>query len=274
MAAPTLAASGLVQLVAGLAFAIVARALARRPVAAPDRLPARAFVAWWGCLSAYMLLVGGIAVAASFGYSSFESLLATRVLAIPLLMASVWGLTFHVAYLFTGRHDLNWPIAAFYAACGVAFLLLTFVLEPPTGIKVSPWLVELTREGGTPYLNLLYVSIGLPPIVASLLYGTLAWRVPTGIQRYRVALVAGSILAWVGSGLAARISMGDLEKFVTLAVFGLGAAAAVVLAYFPPPGVRARLDPDDADAWSHRERAREKAAERQAKLEERCRTLV
>ena len=274
MGAATLVGSATIQLVAGMAFLVVARALSLRHAGDTERLAARAFVVWWGALGVYMVISSALSLVAAAGYAPLGLFLAARIVNIPLLMLSVWGITFHVAYLFTGRASLNIIIAAFYAVCAAAFFAL-LVVEAPTGVHVSDWGAELERAGGTPLLNVLYVFIGLPPILASLAYGTLYWRVDAPIKKYRIALVAGSILAWVGSGLVARVSAGDFLKFVTLAIFGLGAAAAVLLAYFPPPGLRARLDPDDLDAHSpRRQEARRRREERRAALAKRCRTLV
>jgi len=273
VASVTLAVSGLAQLVAGVAYLAVARRLLTRDVEGDARLASRAFVTWWAALGAYMLLWGAASIVAAAGYAPLPLFLALRVVSVPLLMASVAGLTFHVLYLFTGRRGLFLPVAAFYALCGVAFLAITWV-EAPTRVNVAPWLVELARDGGTPLLNRLYVVVGVPPIAASLAYGSLFWRVREPMQKYRVALVAGSILLWVGSGLAARVAAGDFLKFFTLTVLGLAAALAVVLAYYPPPGLRVRLDPLDVDAWSARAARRRQAEEKRAQMEERCRALV
>ena len=273
MASVTLLVSALAQLVAGVAYVAVARRLLGRAVQDEARLASHAFVAWWAALGAYMLLWGAFTGVAGLGLATMGISLAVRVVSVPLLMVSVAGLTFHVLYLFTGRRGLFPLVASFYGVCGAAFFALLF-LEPPTDLRVGAWTVELTRPGGTPLLNRLYVAIGLPPILASVAYGTLYWRVREPMQKYRVALVAGSLFLWVGSGLAARVSPTDFLKFFTLTILGLGAALAVVLAYYPPPGLRLRLDPLDVDAWSARAARRQAAQEKRAKMEERCRALV
>lgn len=274
MVVGTLVASSLVQLVAGACYLLVARALARREVAGEAHLASRAFVAWWTALGAYMVLWSVLTFLAAFGFAPFEMYLLARFVSVPLLMVSVWGLAYHVVFLFTGRASLWRPIAAFYVLCGVAFFLLTLWLERPTTVRVGDWAVEVAREGGSPLLNVLYASIGLPPILASVAYGTLFWRVRDPIQKYRVALVSSSIFLWVGSGLAARVAAGDFAKFFTLTVLGLAAALAVVLAYFPPPRLRLRLDPFDEDAFSRREASRKRRDQERARFEERARGLV
>lgn len=273
MASATLLVSAVVHVSAGAAFLVVGRALSRKPVGVTDRMAAHAFVAWWTALGLYMLLQAGLAVVASFGGASLTLFLAARAVTIPLLMVSVWGIAFHVLYVFTGRPGLNFVVASFYAICGALFYVVTIV-ERPTQVEVKAWIVELTRPEGTPLLDLLYVAIGLPPLLASLAYATLFVRVQTPIQKYRVALVSGSILAWIGSGLAARVAHGDFWTFFTLVVLGLGAAATVLLAYFPPPRLRLRLDPGDAEARERQERARRVAEEERARLAERVRALV
>lgn len=273
MASVTLLVSGLAQLAAGAAYVAVARKLLKRDVGGDARLASLAFVAWWSALGSYMLLWGVFTGLAGLDAAGMGAFLVLRIVSVPLLMVSVAGLTFHVLYLFTGRRGLFLPVAGFYAFCGAAFIALTW-LEPPTDLRVGAWTVELTRPEGTPLLNALYAAIGLPPILASFAYGMLYWRVREPLQKYRVALVSGSIFLWVASGLAARVSSGDFAKFFTLTVLGLCAALAVVLAYYPPPGLRVRLDPLDVDAWSARAARKQAAEEKRAKMEERCRTLV
>lgn len=243
----TLAFSAAIHLLAAAAFVLVAWTLSRRKVTAGGKLPALAFVVWWSSLAAYMGIQAALQLSGALGEPPLGVFLAARVVTIPVLCASVWGLALHVLYLYTGSRRLAVPLAIFYGVVGVAFYVASF--QPmPTGVAVGPWLVELEGTGQGPLYRAVYAAVGLPPIVGSLAYLTLARRAPLPSHRFRIVLVSVAILAWVGSGLAARLGQSDVAKFVTLSVFGLGAAAAVLLAYRPPPPLAAWLARRDAEA--------------------------
>jgi uncharacterized membrane protein len=112
----------------------------------------------------------------------------------------------------------------------------------PDEVVTKPWAAELEGTGEGRLYQAVYVAVGVPPLLAGLAYLSLLFRVKEPIQRYRVALVGGSILLWVGSGLVARLSGSGLAAFLTLAVVGLGAAIAVLLAYHPPRAIARRLE--------------------------------
>lgn len=233
MVASTLVVTALVHGLSAAAFLYVGRALAARAVPFEDRLARRAFALWWTGMGAYLLIQAILHAVASAGFAPLWLFLAARVLTPGLLVAAVWGLTYHIVFLHTGRSSLARPLMVFFGIAGVAFYVAGF-LPVPRAVEVGPWLAELEGTGEGPLFRAVYVVIGLAPILASLAYLMLIPRVKDRAQRYRIILVAGSILLWVGSGLVARLTAGDLAKFVTVPVFGLGAAGCVVLAYRPP----------------------------------------
>ncbi|GEM_PF-5540458 len=235
----TLLLAGALSVVTGVGFAIVARAVSQRLASDAARLARRAHTAWWLCLGAYLVLQGSLTMAAGVGALDLGTYLGSRIVAIPLLCASVWGLTFYLLYLYTGRTSAAIPLALLYLVAAATFAYATF--SGPQTLRVKTWLVEV--DDSAPLYRLVYAVVGLPPILASLGYFGLLRRVQDPEKRYRIALLGGSILAYLGGGLAARLFANDVVIFLTLVVLGLGAAVASLAAYYPPAFVRRRLHP-------------------------------
>jgi hypothetical protein len=238
VSATTLALAGGLSIVTGLAFAIVARAVSQRMATEDRRLARRAHAAWWLCLGAYLVLQGALTILAGTGRATIDLYLASRIVAIPLLCASVWGLTFYLVFLYTGSTRAAIPLGVLYAAAAAVFFYATFSV--PQALIVRTWLIGIEDSG--PLYRFVYAIIGLPPILASVAYFGLLRRARQPEQRYRIALLGGSILAYIGSGLAARLFASDAAIFATLVVMGLGAAAASLAAYYPPAFVRRALE--------------------------------
>lgn len=248
MASATLALSAVTYLVAAASFAGVARALLLRPRTGIPRDVTLAFPTWWACLAVYMALHGSLTLAAGLGWASVPVWLASRYVAIPALCFGSAALTYHVAYIYTGSRAMRAPLAAFYAAVCAIFFYVTFVGDAV--LNVGPWLAEVRSDFPHPGLQrFVFVGVGLPPIVGSVMLLYSSRRVADALDRRRIRLVASSILLWVGSGLVARLSGDGLYAFVTLTLFGLASALAVHVAY---------RTPDDED----REQRRRALAER------------
>lgn len=241
----TLALSGTLQLATAASFLVVGREYLRRPASGEGRLAILAAAVWWWSLAAYLLIQGGLTVHASVADASLAAFLVARVLTIPLLCLSVWGLTYHLVYLFTGKRWTAKLLALLYVGVAVLFYVAGFS-PVPRSVTETPWLVELEGTGKGRLFVLVYALVGAPPIAASFAYLFLGFRLPDPLQRYRAILVAGSILAYIGSGLVARLASGDALKLVTLTVFGLGAGLAAIAAYRPPAIVRRWLAADRA----------------------------
>lgn len=236
--AGALLAAGVVSAVVGASFGFVARAVLRQPVAGEHRLAHRAHAAWWLALGAYLVLQGAMTAAAATTGLSLGVYLASRVVAIPLLCAGVWGITYFLVYLYTGWREANRPLAVFFALVAALFAWATFAT--PQELLVRQWIIEI--DDSAPLFTLIYALVGLPPIVASLAYLALLRKVRGRAQRYRIVLSAGGILLYVGTGLAARLGTNDALIFATLVGCGVAAALASLAAYYPPAFVRARLD--------------------------------
>lgn len=261
MVSPTLAVTAIVHGATASAFLYVGSTLARRAVPATDKAARVAYGVWWIALGAFLMIQAGLHLVAGLGEPPVALFLAARAVTPALLAASVWGITFHILYLYTGRAWLGRPLAVFFGIVGLALYYASFV-PIPQAVRVEPWLAELERTGEGPLYRSIYVIFGLPPLLASLGYLFAMRRADKPEERYRIALVGGSILLWVGAGLVARLAAGDLWKFVSLPVFGLGAAGVAVLAYRPPRAWR--------DRWS----AAPPAASSQDAFARRIRELV
>lgn len=257
MVSPTLAVTALVHALTGFAFLYVGRAIALRVVAPEDRFAGIAYRVWWMALGAYLLIQSALHFLAATGNAPLAIFLAARVVTPALLAASVWGITFHILFLYTGRASLGRPLAIFFALAGLGLYYASFV-PMPASVRVDPWLAELDGTGEGAVYRAVYVLLGAPPLLASLGYLLAIRRADAPEARYRISLVGGSILLYIATGLAARLVAGDLAKFITLPVFGLATAGAAVLAYRPP---RAWIDrmraprPNDAgrkDAFARR----------------------
>lgn len=263
MATASLLVAGVVSIGTGISFASVARAVARKEAAGPRRSARGAHATWWAALAAYLVIQGVLTVSAGLDRLSTEAYLASRVVAIPLLCASVWGLTSYLLFLYTGDGRAMTALAFLYAGVAALFYVATFGQQ--LEVQVHPWLVTID-DSGTLY-RIVYLLVGVPPIAAALAYLGLLTKVRDQAQRYRIALVAGSILAYIGSGLAARLAAGDIAIFVSLVVLGAGAAIASLLAYYPPDPVRARLGMPPS-------RRSQRAKEREAELQWRVSELI
>lgn len=233
----SLVVAGVVSILTGLSFGLVARAVSRRGATRGSLHARRAHELWWLGLGGYLVVQGALTLMAAGGGLTLGLYLASRALLIPALCAGTWGITSFILYLYRGSTAHFRPLGVLYALVAVLFAWATF--GQPQQLFVREWIVTLDDTGAL--YRLVYVLVGLPPILASVAYLALLPRIEGREQRYRVLLLAGSILAYVGSGLAGRLSARSEVVFVTLVLFGIGAAVASLAAYYPPPLVRRLL---------------------------------
>lgn len=238
-----LAAVAVVHLVTAAAFIAVGRSFLARPVTAGMTLPRNAFVTWWWGFAAYLAGTGLLDLAAAAGYVWFPAFVVHRVVSGPLIAAAAWGLGFHILYLWSGKASWAIPLAFYYGAAGAAYSF-TIWMHGPTGVVVTDWSANIGFETpvGGPLWQIVLASVGLPLVLGSLAYLGLAWKVHDRPQRYRIVLVASSILLWVSSGYAAEVGGGQVVRFVAIVVLGLVTACTVMLAYFPPKSVQHWLE--------------------------------
>jgi hypothetical protein len=218
----------------GLAFVVVGLRVRTLSVSDEYRGPQLAHALWWICLGAYLLLQAGLTAAAGFGALDAAVYLASRALAIPLLCIAVWGLCSYLAFLYTGSHRARVMLGILYAVVAIVFASATFVQRPQ--MRIDDWLVGY--EDDSLLYQAVYVLVGLPPIIASIAYLTLLRRVREPDRQRRLLLTSVGILAYVGSGLSARLFGNDVAAFVTLVPLGILSAAAILAAHVLTPTVR------------------------------------
>lgn len=242
----TLLVAALVALTAGAVYAFVGvRLRARRTIGEDAQRAMRSFSAWWLLLSANVLTASAFYAAAAFGFTSFEAQLTYAHAQRLLLAASLVGLLHYLTYLFTGR-DLLVPIAIFYAAY-YGLLEYTLLSANPTGVFVGDWRTDLayaeTSAGRNPLRLLSAAMLILPPVVGALAYFRLYFRVKSRTQRYRIALVSWSLVAWwiVAVIAGQREALGQEGFQLVNRFLGLAAALVILAAYLPPAAVRRRL---------------------------------
>lgn len=237
MAAATLFLSGLLYLLTGGSFLLVAQRVLRRTASAENQLARTAHAAWWAGLGAYLLIQGSFtAIAAQ--YTLDDGLYrSSRLFAIPLLCVAVWGISTYLLHLYTGNRKVAAWIGLFYGLVCVLFLYSTFRV-PHEPLLVENWVIGY--DDSSSLSRIIYVLVGAPPIIASLAYLGLLRRVHEPVQRYRIWLGGISILAYVGGGLAARLASSDALAFLTLIPLGILAAVAAVAAQFPPLRIRSQ----------------------------------
>jgi len=251
MPSPTLLIAGSISVVVGISFTAVARAISRMQASGDGRTALRGYAIWWIALAFYLVLQGVFTVLAGFDVAIETVYIWSRAVLIPVLCIGVWGLTSYLLYLYTGDRRVFVVVGVFYAVVALLFYWAQFSQVRP-GIQVERWIV--TVDDTSALYRIVYVLVGAPPIAAALAYLGLLRRVEHRVQKYRIILVASSILAYVGSGLVARLTAGDAAIFVTLVVFGSLAAAASLLAYYPPGRWRAWLERDPRDDHADDER--------------------
>lgn len=240
MSATTLLAASVAQVITGASFLVVARRIHGRSVSVGGLLAARAFVAFWAAMGTYMLLEGATGIAAAQGHASFAVDLAVRLASGPLLALAAGGLAFYVLYLFSGNRGWAVPIAAYYGFMGAMYSFSIWT-HGPIGVTVGDWSQGLAYErppAGDPVWSLVLASFGIPLVAGSLAYLALLRRAVDREQRYRITLVATSLLVWVVAGYLGQVAADGLLKFVSLVVVGFVTGLTVLVAYFPPHRVQ------------------------------------
>ena len=92
-------------------------------------------------------------------------------------------------------------------------------------------------------MTLIVILLIFPQVIAGIAYFTLYFSVKEVTQKYRVAVVSGSIIIWFLSAFIASIS--GLSQYdwwqIASRLIGLGATLAILMAYRPIPWIKQRL---------------------------------
>jgi hypothetical protein len=242
------------RLVVGLAFAVVSAVLfgyagrvqMKRQVMGEARLALQLFAIWWYALAAITVVGSVFNILAGLGKTDIALWQVYTYLAIAGICLALWGLLYYLLYLFTGNRAWLPILSIFYIF--VYVLVLYFVqVSQPIGVKHDEWSAQLeyANQQDSPISIALVLFIIAPQILAGLAYFSLFFRVRERAQRFRIAIVSWSIVAWFSSSLVVAFSP-ELQTSdgwqVTSRLIGLTAASLIVMAYRPPRGIQRWLD--------------------------------
>lgn len=239
------AASGAV---VGLLYLYTGGRLLGRNVSVEARGALQSFSLWWLAIGASSLL-GALQI---WLYLSDKLPIwiyaANTQVAIMLIVAALYGLLDYLVYLYTGTAKWRMPLAVLYF---VVWVLLVGLIEragTPDRLTDNGWNIVAEPQlqlGGVATIIFVLFLLG-PQLAGAIGYARLYKKVETRTSRYRIVLVAGSIIVWFGSSLiASALGAASDVDLSTLAAWqigsrmiGIAAALALYFAYFPPHWVR------------------------------------
>lgn len=240
----TLLASAALALLTGAGFAIVGVMMMRRAPPTQGQAARVMFALFWTSAAIIWITQGLGSLSGYLGVASLPLLSALDQVSTPFYCLAAASLLYYVLYLLTGRARLLVPILTYYL---VLFFLLRWRVESAQrlDINVQDWVVSFVYA--TPLQGAAYsviVSLVSGPLLLSILaYGALFFRVDEPAQRYRIALVALGLLAWIGTESIAFTTgfATTAAGEITRRVVALASTLVIVLAYRPPRAVEARL---------------------------------
>ncbi len=239
MVAWVLLETAVVSLGIAAVYSFVAYRLYERPVSSDARLASLQFSVFWYALGATAALGAVEAVLAAGGVLTLSVAITISLAEILIDCVFLWAIVDFLVYVYTGKYYLI-PVSAFYALFYVAALYYT-VLSHPYELVVRAGLPTLLTVPVTSKLLVDVVDIGLvfPEFVAAFLYLSLLRRTEDRGQRFRITVVGLGIVAWFGLTFffpAPTATLGLVRSLLQLIP-----AVLTLLAYFPPPWIRERL---------------------------------
>jgi hypothetical protein len=228
MSETTLAVGHLLTLLEGIGYLAVAELLRRRRVAPQWQLPAALFRLWWVLLGA----VGN------------EAYFAALYLNFVILAASLACLLSYFSFLLSGKARYYLAIALFYFGY---YVLLTYQVAAsnPTGVLAGEWRTFHVGTPSPPWRRLLVLAgLALPQLIAAIAYLTLAFRITERPVRFRITMVAFSVIAWTTGVLLIAVPGFGSSPALQVASRGVGLLGAflAILAYRPPRSIQRWLD--------------------------------
>jgi hypothetical protein len=239
---PRLLADAAVDAAVAVVYEVVGYRLSRHRVAGDSRAAFQGFAIWWQGLAATGALAAVLSLVVAFDALPLAGLRVLGfLLGIPFVVGLA-GLVFYLSYLFTGRRSLLWPIAGVYALYEL-LQVWQALRSSATGVFVRNWrpTLAIAPPASATFTALSLLLLLVPPLAGAIAYLGLLGRTSDATSRYRIGMVAGSILAWLASVLAISIpvALGDAWQVASRAVV-IASALALYLAYRPPRWVRER----------------------------------
>lgn len=227
-----------------LLFLHIGNVLRRRKVSADAVLANRMFVLWWMSLGGLGLVGVAQNLAYLAGWLPIWLYQAAVSGILVILFLALWGLQFYLVYLYTGSRRSFAPLGVFYGLLYFATMALVAYIGRPETITDNGWSLqtEPTIEFSMAFnLGFSLFIIG-PQLFAAIAYAQLYRKTEDATQRYRIAMVTGSIGVWFGSGFVATLlSISDQTAWlVTSRLISVLAALAILFAYRPPKVLRKR----------------------------------
>jgi MFS family permease len=145
-------------------------------------------------------------------------------------------------YLYTGSKRSFAPLGVFYAILFMATIALIEKVGSPERIVDNGWSIrtEPQVEFGLAFnLGFTLLIIG-PQMLAAIAYARLYRKTDDRTQKYRIAMVTGSILLWFGSSVvAAALELSqDVAWQLASRLIGIVGALGILVAYKPPRWLR------------------------------------
>lgn len=234
----TLTLSVVISLVTAVVYGYVGYRMSQRQVVGDARLAHQMFVLWWAALSASSLLSALMVTLYKLDALPLWLYQSITQLSLLLIIVALLGLLFYLVYLYTGnRSSLGWMVVV-YVLFYAALVGLIQWLGAPEALTDDGWTIVQDPQPDLPdavsWAFLIFL-LG-PQLGASFAYLRLYKHARTPTQRYRIAVVSGSILVWFGSSLLA--SAAQLEESLWWQMFSrllsVLASLAILAAYFPP----------------------------------------
>ncbi|MCL4563004.1 MAG: hypothetical protein M1281_20620 [Chloroflexi bacterium] len=245
MLQPTLLVGTAFSFASGVIYYIVGRSLGRRRFSSTDaHLAWNLFILWWYALAGNSLTSGALSLLGGLGITNLPIFLTFTQANLLSACAALYGLMYYLLYLFTGNRKVLPPLTIFYI---LYYLLLTYYFNwsIPLRVDVGKWSAQLVyqnQQAGFLYA-FAFVLLVCPQIFGSLAYFTLFFRAREITQKYRIALVSGSIfIVFVGPVLASIFRWSQYDWWqIAGRLIGLGATATILLAYWPMRWIKQRF---------------------------------
>lgn len=238
-----------------IGYAAVGYQVGRRPASPDAHLAKRMFQAWWYGLAGLSTFTPLVAVLAALNLDTFNTMLLLVLVLLVVVFAAIAGLVYYLLYLYTGR---TWVLGAVIGYFMVMIVWLTYILLAShigSYGAPSPGEAKIFLDAGgkkippNPTQGLIFgLVVAVPPLLSAVAFFMLYFKVTGSEQKYRIALVAASLVVWFGSSLVGTVtglSTNDATKQswqLANALVALCASAAVYLAYKPPAWIRRKFE--------------------------------
>lgn len=244
----TVLVSSLVELPVAIAFLVVGTKFHRR-----GRIEGQPtllfFAAFWVGIGGYALVESAWALSYLAGLHAMPVALFVLHMKIVASVVAFAGLVSFVLSIHGADKRVRGVVVGAYGIL-LALVETFYSWRDPIGQKASTWGIQLVYANNAvePWWTLVLVLLFVPPLVAALFYAALLRITREREQRYRIALTSASLLLFFAPLLLGWRAgdwpwWGAVEKALAIAM-----AAGIVLATWPPAGVRAWLSEERAVA--------------------------